>query len=89
MNWHHLLQRLDPHWHLLLAQILLFQFVYPSDFQHIIPKWLFDELIRRAMEQYELPSTIEKVCRGPLIDQTQYEVDVKEWNYKSCTITTI
>jgi len=89
LNWEHLLFRLDQHWHLLLAQILAFQFVYPADYNDIIPKWLFDELIRRAKEQYELPAPIEKVCRGPLIDQTQYQVDIKEWNYKTCTITTI
>ncbi|KKX51592.1 hypothetical protein L950_0204585 [Sphingobacterium sp. IITKGP-BTPF85] len=89
MDWELLLKRLDPHWHLLLAQLLIFQFVYPSDYREIIPKWLFDELMRRAAEQYDIPSPVEKVCRGPLIDQTQYEVDVKEWNYKSYTITTI
>ncbi|WP_231576830.1 hypothetical protein [Sphingobacterium sp. IITKGP-BTPF85] len=89
VDWELLLKRLDPHWHLLLAQLLIFQFVYPSDYREIIPKWLFDELMRRAAEQYDIPSPVEKVCRGPLIDQTQYEVDVKEWNYKSYTITTI
>lgn len=89
VNWEILLYRLDTHWHLLLAQILIFQFVYPSDYRDIIPKWLFDELIRRANEQYDLPSPVERVCRGPLIDQTQYEVDVKEWDYKSYTITTV
>lgn len=89
LDWHLLLRRLDQHWHLLLAQIVTFQFVYPADYREIIPKWLFDELMRRANEQYDLPSPVEKVCRGPLIDQTQYEIDIKEWNYKSSTITTI
>lgn len=89
LDWQRLLSRLDQHWHLLLAQLLTFQFVYPADYNEVIPKWLFDELIRRAKEQYELPSPVEKVCRGPLIDQTQYQIDIKEWNYKTCTITTI
>jgi hypothetical protein len=89
IDWKHLLNRLDQHWHILLAQLITFQFVYPADYRHIVPKWLFDELIERAKEQYELPPPVEKVCRGPLIDQTQYEVDIKEWNYKSSTITTI
>src|SRR5690606_26128576 len=77
VDWNQLLFRLDTHWHLLLAQILIFQFVYPADFHEIIPKWLFDELMKRANEQYELPPPLEKVCRGPLIDQTQYQVDIK------------
>src|SRR5438046_7766206 len=78
LDWQRLLSYLDPHWHLLLAQLLQFQFVYPSELHHIIPKWLFDELMRRAFEQYDLPPAYEKVCRGPLIDQTQYEIDVKD-----------
>ncbi|MCL7987016.1 nucleotidyltransferase [Sphingobacterium sp. lm-10] len=89
VDWKHLLSRMDPHWHILLAQLLIFQFVYPADYRSIVPKWIFDELISRANEQYDLPSPVEKVCRGPLIDQTQYQVDIKEWNYKTCTITTI
>lgn len=88
LNWKRILFRLDPHWHLLLAQILSFQFVYPADYHDIIPQWLFDELIERANLQYDLPAAKEKVCRGPVIDQTQYSVDIKEWNYKVSTIKT-
>lgn len=89
INWQHLLFRMDPHWHLLLMAILQFQFVYPSDYREIIPQWLFDELMRRAHEQYELPPPMEKVCRGPIIDQTQYAVDIRDWDYKVCTIKTV
>ncbi|RRN76754.1 hypothetical protein EIM50_23080 [Pseudoxanthomonas sp. SGD-10] len=90
LNWERLLARLDQHqhWHLLLSQLINFQFVYPADFHEIIPKWLFDELIKRANEQYEMPPTVVKVCRGPVIDQTQYSVDIKDWNYKVSTIMT-
>ncbi|RCH54064.1 hypothetical protein DJ568_14360 [Mucilaginibacter hurinus] len=88
LNWKHILYRMEPHWHLLLAQIIMFQFVYPTDYHEIIPKWLFDELMARANEQYELPAAVERVCRGPVIDQTQYSVDIKEWNYKVSTIKT-
>lgn len=89
LDWERLLRRCDPHWHLLLMQLLSFQFVYPSDFHDIIPRWLFDELIKRAQTQYELPSPFEKVCRGPMIDNTQYQVDIKEWDYKAYTIKTV
>ena len=89
LDWKRVFMRLDPHWHLLLAQLLLFQFVYPADFHEIIPRWLFDELMARAHEQYDLPPAKEKVCRGPIIDNTQYSIDVKDWNYKSYTIKTI
>lgn len=88
-DWHRLLTRVDEHWHLLLAQIIQFQFVYPTDYRDIIPKWLFDELMKRANEQYDLPPSVVRVCRGPMIDQTQYAVDIKKWDYKSYTIITI
>lgn len=88
LNWNRLLSRIDPYWHLLLMQILQFQFVYPSDYRDIVPDWIFHELIKRAQEQYHLPPPFEKVCRGPVIDNTQYEVDIKDWNYKSYTIKT-
>ncbi len=88
LDWKRLLHRLDRHWHLLLAELLVFQFVYPTDYQEIIPKWLFDELMQRAHMQYELPGAVVKVCRGPMIDNTQYAVDIREWDYKSYTIMT-
>jgi hypothetical protein len=89
LDWKRIFFHFEQHWHLLLAQILVFQFVYPSDFHEIIPKWLFEELIKRANEQYDLPPSVEKVCRGPMIDQTQYSTDIKEWHYKSYTIKTV
>ena len=88
-NWKRLLNRMDSHWHILLAQIIQFQFVYPSDYHEIIPQWLFENLMARAHEQYDLPPAVEKVCRGPIIDQTQYQIDIKEWNYKVTTIKTV
>ncbi|WP_256001948.1 MULTISPECIES: nucleotidyltransferase [Pedobacter] len=87
-DWKRLMFKLDQHWHLLLAQILIFQFVYPADYHDVIPRWVFDELMERAKEQYDIPRALERVCRGPVIDQTQYEVDIKKWNYKVSTIKT-
>lgn len=89
LDWHRLLSKVDQHWHLLLAHLLVFQFVYPADYREIIPEWLFNELIKRAHEQYDLPAPVEQVCRGPLIDQTQYGIDIKEWNYKALTMKTV
>lgn len=89
LNWELLMHRLDPHWHLLLMHLVSFQFVYPSEFQEIIPRHIFEELLDRARMQYDLPAPFEKVCRGPMIDNTQYQVDVKEWDYKAYTIKTV
>ncbi|QHT69412.1 nucleotidyltransferase family protein [Rhodocytophaga rosea] len=88
LDWKRIWSRLEQHWHLLLAQVLSFQFVYPSE-RDIIPRWLFDTLMEKAREQYELPLPIEKVCLGPIIDQTQYETDIREWEYKVITMRTV
>lgn len=88
VDWERLLHLMANHWHLLLAQILNFQFVYPSN-KDIIPRWLFSKLLRLAEEQFDLPPPVTKVCLGPLIDQTNYEIDIKEWDFKSLTTKTV
>ncbi|WP_192822007.1 nucleotidyltransferase [Rufibacter sp. LB8] len=88
MDWERILQTLEQHWQLVLAQLLSFQFVYPSE-RDIIPRWLFDELLLRAKEQFDMPPPTERVCRGLLIDQTQYAPAVTEWGFKAMTIMTI
>jgi predicted nucleotidyltransferase len=87
-NWDTIAKRFDQHWQILLSVFLMFQFVYPTE-RDLIPKDLFMNLITRASEQYDLPVPVEKVCRGPVIDQTQYETDIKDWNYKAMTIKTV
>ncbi|MCC9135042.1 nucleotidyltransferase [Pontibacter silvestris] len=87
-DWKKLWMHMEQHWHLLLAQVLQFQFVYPSE-RDIVPKWLFDEMINRAQEQYDMPIPLEKICRGPLIDQTQYANDITDWDYKVVTIRSV
>lgn len=88
LNWEKLFKRMDSHWPLLLAQLLQFQYVYPADHRELIPEWIIQRLMERVKEQYELPSPVEKVTRGPIIDQTQYLIDVRDWGYKAMTITT-
>jgi hypothetical protein len=88
IKWEQLKRHMDQHWHLLLAQFLNYQFVYPSERDNI-PKWLFDELLKRASEQYDLPASFDKVCLGPIIDQYQYDVDILEGKFKVITSKTI
>lgn len=85
MNWNRVLMRLEQHWHLLLAQFLNFQFIYPAD-RDKVPRWLFERLLERAHEQYELPVPLEKVCRGPLVDHSMYTRDITDWGYKIITV---
>ncbi|MBO9702413.1 MAG: nucleotidyltransferase [Sporocytophaga sp.] len=88
IDWKRVLQRLDQHWHLLLGQLLNFQFIYPSE-RDKIPRWLFEMLLERAKGQYELPAPVEKVCRGPLVDHSSYSIDIVDWHYKIITVKSI
>ena len=89
MDWKRIYEYMDKHWQLLLSQLLIFQFVYPGDYASIVPAWLFEKLLELASEQAGMPATKTKVCRGPIIDQTQYEIDIKEWDYKVSTMKTV
>lgn len=82
MDWKKILDRLDHHWHLLFAQILNFMFVYPGN-KDCVPEWLFYELLTRTKTDYELPLAVEKICRGPLLSHTQYNIDLKKWGFKN------
>ncbi len=84
MDWRYILMRMEQHWQLLLSQLINFQFIYPAQ-QEVVPKWLMDELMQRQSEILALPAAVDKVCRGPLVSQTQYATDVREWGFKVIT----
>jgi hypothetical protein len=82
INWKHLLMRMDGHWEILFAHILNFRFVYPSE-RNIIPDWLIEEFITRISHQLKLPPPTEKICRGHLITDGHYQIDINEWGFLS------
>jgi hypothetical protein len=45
LNWHRLLARLEPHWELLLAALINYRFVFPSE-RDKVPRWLMEELLQ-------------------------------------------
>ncbi|TIP32555.1 MAG: hypothetical protein E5X90_09495, partial [Mesorhizobium sp.] len=80
IDWQRLLAYLDVHWEVLLMQVLNFRWIYPSE-RDRIPDWLLDELLGRLARQRQLPSPKMKICRGRLLSQVDYEIDVKEWGF--------
>lgn len=84
MDWGRLMMRMEPYWEILLAHLVMFRFVYPTDLK-CIPKKVFKELLDRLEHQLVLPLPKEKICRGPILSRTQYEVDIKRWGYQSFT----
>lgn len=85
INWERLLEQMEQHWMLLLAQMLNFLFIYPAE-KDRLPGRLFTDLLKRAEEQYNLPPSVGKICRGPLLENTAYTVDIVEWGYKTSTV---
>lgn len=81
LDWQRLLQRMEPYWEVLLAHLLQFRFVYPSD-RDAVPKWLMEELLSRVEGQLRVPTPQERVCRGSLLSRSQYVVDTEEWGYR-------
>jgi hypothetical protein len=80
IDWHRLLSYLEVHWEVLLMHLLNFRWIYPSE-RDRIPDWLLDELLDRLAKQRQLPSPRVKVCRGRLLSQVDYEIDIKDWGF--------
>lgn len=76
LDWVRLVHRFGDQSPVLLAHLLLFQFVYPDHRDHV-PGWVMDELWRQA----RTGTAPRGVCRGTLLSREQYLQDVLEWGY--------
>jgi hypothetical protein len=84
LDWKLLLTRMEQHWEVLLSHLLIFRFVYPAD-RGLIPGDILAELVSRVNHQLELPIPKDKVCRGRLLSNQEYETAIGSWGYKSFT----
>lgn len=95
LDWDRLLDRVGPHWRLLLSQLHFFDFAYP-DHRGRIPAAARDELRRRELQENE---AIESrgagrggdgpagpgeapLTRGPLLSRYSFAIDVNEWGFR-------
>ncbi len=78
LDWDRLLARFGPHWRVLLAHLVLFGFVYPSE-RDAVPAWVMGELLRRL--QGESAPAGRRVCQGTLLSRIQYTIDMDRWGY--------
>jgi hypothetical protein len=76
-DWERLLRRFKGHERILLAHLLMFGYVYPSELQ-IVPGRVIGELEKRVRAE---PQITEKICRGTFLAQHQYQIDVHQWGY--------
>jgi hypothetical protein len=80
LDWHRILDRFGEHWRVLLAHIVLFDYVYPGE-AHRVPGWVRQRLFDNLRKDEGVPTPAEALCRGPLLSRGQYLVDVGEWGY--------
>ena len=81
MDWSRLVEKTAGHWPLLLAQIQMFDYVYPEH-RDGVPRWVREELLARARADLDRKRTDERVTRGPLISRFSFTIDVHEWEMK-------
>ena len=81
LDWPRLVDRVGPHWPLLLAQITTFSYVYPA-YRTNVPDWVYERLLERARTELNQESDDADFTRGPLISQFSFNIDVREWGFR-------
>lgn len=85
LDWPRLLERFGSNWELLLAQLMFFCFIYPSE-RHRLPREVMTQLLQRAMAQLDAPPGDDQVCRGTLISRGQYLLDIGRYGYQDARL---
>jgi hypothetical protein len=81
LDWDRLTARVHEHWRLLLAQIHLFDYVYPGH-RDRIPRRVRETLFARAHDDIDAAGT-PRVCHGTLLSRFSYSIDVHEWGFRN------
>ena len=81
LQWERLVDKTGPHWPLLLAQLQMFSYVYPQA-RGRVPKWVMEELLRRASATLQQEPTGELITRGTLVSRFSFAIDVNEWGLR-------
>ncbi len=82
IDWDRLVSRFGENGPVLLAQLVLFQFIYPEEAKKIPEEVL--TLLKAAGEQAELPA--DHLCRGTLLSRSQFLVDVERFGYQDARV---
>ncbi len=80
LDWQRLLRRFGGEWRVLMAHLVLFGYVYPSERERV-PRWVMHELLRRLQGSLSAPQPADRLCRGTLLSRQQYLVDVSQWGF--------
>jgi hypothetical protein len=80
LDWERLLARFGESWRVLLAHLVLFGYVYPTE-RDALPSWVMRRLLERLRDELDAPAAGPRVCRGTLLSREQYLPDVELWGY--------
>jgi hypothetical protein len=84
IDWNRLVGRFGEHWRVLLAHLVLFGFVYPSE-RTRVPARVIQELMAR-LDGELAGDADERVCNGTMLSREQYLTDVEQWDYEDARI---
>jgi hypothetical protein len=80
LDWDRLLWRFGERWRVLLVNLILFGFVYPSE-RARIPARVMTFLLNRLTTELGSDASAGRVCAGTLVSREQYLCDTREWGY--------
>jgi hypothetical protein len=80
LDWERIMRRAEPHWPLLLAQLLTFHYVYPG-YRSNVPADVMERLLERAAKEPPDEAEDPDYTRGPLISRFSFMIDVREWGF--------
>lgn len=85
LDWERLVRRFDAHWRVLLAHLVLFGFIYPTE-RGRIPRAVLDGLLARLAEEAGGPPPADKVCRGTLLSWHEYLIDLEHGGFRDARL---
>jgi hypothetical protein len=85
LDWHTLLEHFDPHWHVLFAHLVLFNFIYPSE-RHRIPAWVMEHLAEKLARERGEKASGERICQGTLLSRSQYRTDLESLGFRDARL---
>lgn len=82
LDWKRLLRRFDRDYAVLLAHLIMYNFIYPAETSQV-PDWVMNELWQRLQNDRANPSAdFEKLCRGTMVSREQYLFDTHQRGYR-------
>ena len=85
MDWERLIARFGQHWRVLLAHLVLYGFIFPSE-RSRVPAHVMNDLTRRLEEETDAPNSGDPVCYGTLLSWSQYLGDVLGGSFRDARV---